>query len=86
MACGEATPDDLNAARLREMDALGDVGAAKADMAELFFAMLRVILADPDMKYALMLRLLDVLGPALETVADRLDDLEQLAVSRRVRA
>ena len=91
VAFGTATPEQLAEAKLAEMEALGDVEAAKNDMAEVFFAMLRVIQADPLHGYAFMLRLLDALNPALEPVADRLadvetrlDDLELLAARRGV--
>lgn len=76
VACGEATAEELAAASLKEMEALGNVEAAKNDMAEVFFACLRAILSDPQLASNLLLRLLDVLRPALAPVTDRLSNLD----------
>lgn len=77
VAAGTATEEQLAQAKLAELDALSDVHAAKSDMAEVLFATLRVVQADPHLAYAFTLRLLDALRPALEPVADRLADVEE---------
>jgi hypothetical protein len=76
VASGSMTTEQLAEAKLAELEALGDVEAAKNDMAEVLFAQLRVIQADPHLTYGLLLRLLEVMRPALSPVADRLFDLE----------
>lgn len=83
VASGTGTTEELALARVAEMDALGAVEAAKYDMAEVLFAMLRVVANDSHLKYALLLRLLDLFRPALEPLADRIEDLELLVTDRR---
>jgi len=76
-ASGTVTADELAATKFAETEALGDVEAAKHDMAEVMFAMLRVILDDLHHRDDFMRRLLIALRPAIEPVANRLADVEQ---------
>lgn len=82
VACGAGTAEALAAAERAETEALGRVLAARGDVAELLTAMFRAAMADACVRHSLMLTLLDLLRPALEPVADRLEAVETVVLMR----
>lgn len=80
VACGTATAERLAVARANLDDALGDVTATRNDMGELLLALIRACADDDHWRYALLLSLLGILRPALEPLADRLENVETVLV------